>query len=259
MAIAQNERITLKMNEELPYQSKGGRGVGRIEATKGKVERVKEEGRMPYRPEVRLCIDRARLITEGYKQTEGQPITLRRARALAHYLDERTLYILPNERIVGNIASEPCSLITFPELWSGWLDKAIDSEYTMLLANEKDRQELHEIHKYWRGKSVQGSERKLLPEDILPYWYYNNQGVFLWLHGGHVGTPNYEKLFKVGLKGIIEEAKAKLEEISSDPELHLHMRDYLKKKGFYEAVIIATEAVIRQGKRFSQLAQQMAA
>ena len=259
MVIAQGERVTQRMKTEIAYQNKGGRGVGRIEVSTGKVERVKEEGRLPYRPEVRLCIDRARLITESYKQTESEPMVVRRAKALAHYLDNRTLYVLPNERIVGNIASRPCSLITFPELWSGWLNKAIDGEYIMLLPDEQERQELHEIHEYWRGKSVHGMERSLLPEDILPYWFYPNQGVFLWLHGGHIGTPNYDKLFKVGLKGIIEEAQAKLREASSDPDLYLNVRDYLKKRAFYEAVIIATEAVIRQGKRFSQLVQQKAA
>ena len=59
-------------------------------------------------------------------------------------------------------------------------------------------------------------ERRLLPKDILEYWYYDNQGVFMWLHGGHVGTPNYERIFKTGLKGVVEEAKTRLEEISSD-------------------------------------------
>jgi len=253
------DRITQKMRTDLAYQSKSGRGAGRIEAADGKVERVVEEGRMPYRPEVRLCIERARLITEGYKMAEDDPIILKRAKALAHYLDNRTLYLLPNERIVGNVASEPCSLITFPEKWSNWLEKAIDGEYQMLLPDEKDRQELHEIHKYWRNKSVHGMERRLLPEDILEYWFYPNQGVFLWLHGGHVGTPDYEKIFRIGLQEIVDEAKAKLDEVSSDPDLYLHAKEYLKKKAFYEAVIVITEAVINQGKRFSQLCQKEAA
>lgn len=250
--------VTKQMRTGAAYQSKGGRGAGRIEASSGKVERVKEKGRIPYRSEVRLCIERARLLTEGYQNAEDDPIILKRAKALAHYLDNRTIYLLPNERIVGNIASKPSHLITFPEKWSFWLDKAIDGEYSMLLPDEKQREELHKIHKYWRGKSVHGMERRLIPKDILDYWFYPNQGVFLWLHGGHVGTPNYEKLFKTGLKGIIEEAKTKLEEISADPELYMHPHDYLKKKEFYEAVIISTEAVIRQGKRFSQLCLEKA-
>jgi len=84
------DRITREMKKDLAYQSKSGRGVGRIEASEGKVERVVEEGRMPYRPEIRLCIERARLVTEGYKQAEDDPIILKRAKALAHYLDNRT-------------------------------------------------------------------------------------------------------------------------------------------------------------------------
>lgn len=252
-------RITQTMRQNIPYQSKGRRGAGRIEAAKGKVELVKEEEMIPYRPEVKLCIERARLITEGYKEANDAPVVLKRAKALAHYLDNRTLYILPHERIVGNLASEPCSLITFPEKWNRWLDKAIDKDYRLLLPDEKKREELHKIHKYWENKSVHGMERRLLPKDILEYWFYQNQGVFSWLHGGHIGTPNYEKLFKVGLKGIVAEAEAHLEKLFSDPELYLHARDYIKKKAFYEAVIIATQGLIRQGKRFSRLCREKAA
>ena len=247
------------MRSRLPYQNKGGRGAGRIEAQQAKVERVKQADRIPYRSNVTLCIERARLVTESYKQTEGQPMVLRRAKALAHYLDDRTLYILPDERIVGNIGSEPCSIITFPELWSGWLDKAIESEYAMLLPDEAKRQELHKIHAYWKGKSVHGSERGLLPKDVLDYWFYPNHGVFMWRHGGHIGTPDYERLFNIGLKGIIAEAKSYLSEFESNTShLENDVREYLKKKAFYESVIISTEAVIRQNKRFSELAKKMA-
>jgi len=251
-------RITQEMRKSIVYQNKSSRGSGRIEAAKGNVERVKEEGRNPYRKEVKLCIERARLITDSYKATEGEPMVVRRAKAMTHFLDNRVLYILPHERILGNVASEPCHMITFPEKWSGWLDKAIDTEYRMLLEDDK-REELHEIHKYWRGKSVHGRERSLLPEDILHYWFYPNQGVFLWRHGGHVGAPNYERIFKIGLKGIIEEAEARLKEISSDPALYLHAREYLKKRAFYEAVIISTQGVIRQGKRYAELCLKEAA
>ena len=38
-------RITQEMRTNIVYQNKGGRGVGRIEISKGKVERKKEEGR----------------------------------------------------------------------------------------------------------------------------------------------------------------------------------------------------------------------
>lgn len=259
MTEIREDRITRAMRSRLAYRNKGGRGVGRIEAQKGGVERVKQPERMPYRPEVKLCIERARLVTQSYRSTEGQPMVLRRARALAHYLDHRTLYILPDELIVGNIGSRPCTLITFPELWSNWLDKAVENEYRMLLPDETDRQELHEIHAYWKGKSVHGMERGLLPKDVLDYWSYANHGVFLWLHGGHVGTPNYERIFSIGLNGIVQDAKDRLADLARDPELENNVRTYLARKAFYEAVIVVTEAVINQGRRFAELARQNAA
>ena len=185
-------------------------------------------------------------------------MVLRRAKALAHYLDNRKIYMLPNERIVGNIAGQPNAVITFPELWYRWLDKALDEQFRPLL-DDNEREELHQIHKYWSSRAVHGSERALLPEEVLPYWFYNNHGVFRWLHGGHVGTPNYPKLFNIGLKGIVEEAKTRLNEISTNQDFYLnHAEEYLNRKAFYEAVIIVTEAVSRQGKRFSQLATEMA-
>ena len=55
-------------------------GMGRILAGEKLFERV------PYRPGTKLCIERARLITEGYKKAEGDPIMLQRAEAFAQYL-----------------------------------------------------------------------------------------------------------------------------------------------------------------------------
>ena len=53
-------------------------------------------------------------------------MVLRRARALANLLDNKTLYILPHERIVGNVTAKPSAVITYPELWWRWLDRAIE-------------------------------------------------------------------------------------------------------------------------------------
>ena len=131
------------------YQVKSFRALGR--------GYEKEAGRSPYRPGVKICLERARLVTQVYKETEGEPMVLRRAKALASILENMTIYIGDEERIVGNFASTPDSLTTYPELYWRWLDKAIDKEYKELL-NEEERKELHQIHKYWQGKSVQGME-----------------------------------------------------------------------------------------------------
>ena len=68
-----------------------------------------------------LDMERAKLVTQSYKETEGQPVALRRARALAHLLDNMTIYIRPDEMIVGNYASNSDSVPFYPELAWKWI------------------------------------------------------------------------------------------------------------------------------------------
>jgi len=49
-----------------------------------------------------ICAERAALITESYRQTEGQPMILRRALALEKILGGMSISIEPDQMIVGN-------------------------------------------------------------------------------------------------------------------------------------------------------------
>ena len=248
MATIGEERVTLKVKEQMPFLIKSTRGRGALG------ERI---GETAYRAGIKICMERPRLVTESYKETEGEPYVLRRAKALANFLDNMTIYIQPWERIVGNFASTPDSIQHYPELFWRWLEKAIDDEFKMMVTDE-EREELHQIHKYWRNTAVHGKEKSLLPEEVLPYWSFVNHGAFMWLHGGRTGVPNYDKLFKVGLKGIVQEAKDRLAEISSDPSFYIQAEKYLPQRYFLEAAIISLEAGIRWGKRYAQKARELA-
>lgn len=240
---------TVRLKKELGWLIKSARATGRPED---------KLGTAPYRAGVRLCLERARLVTQAYKETEGEPIILRRAKALAKILDNMTVYIEPWELIVGNFASSPWAMTHYPELFWRWLDRLIDTQYKDVLPDENDRAELHEIHKYWKNYAVQGRERNLVPEEVKPYWYWENHGAFHWFSGSRAGGPDYEKIFKVGLRGIIEEAKEELKKIDSDPEFYRNAREYLEKKRFLEAAIISLEAGCRFGKRYAEKARELA-
>ena len=69
-------------------------------------------------PEVEA--DRAVLITESYKATEGQPIILRRAKAFAHILENLPITIRPEELIVGSNSKAPRGCQVFPEYSYEW-------------------------------------------------------------------------------------------------------------------------------------------
>jgi formate C-acetyltransferase len=217
--------------------------------------RDEEEGakRLAYRSELKLCLERARLLTEVFKQTEGEPMIIRKAKALAHILQNMTIYIDEGQLIAGNYASTPESLPCYPEMAIGWLQKAVNDGYRTLL-DDAGREEMAEITAYWRGKQAHGKERAYLPEDLKPWWAYNGV-TFVW-RGAESGVPNYEKLFRVGLNGVIKEAEDKLNSLS---DTMLPPKDYVEARDFLEAAIISLRAAIDFGKRFAELAKAMAA
>ena len=57
---------------------------------------VKSLGRIAdtraVRKGLKICLERARLMTNVYKNTDGEPMTLRRAKSLAAILDNMTLF-----------------------------------------------------------------------------------------------------------------------------------------------------------------------
>lgn len=231
------------------YQSKVMRGVGRLED--------QDNSRKAYRDDVRLELERAQLIYESYQETEGLPFITRRGRAFEKLFNQKALYVLPDELIVGNICSMPGHLMTFPEKFGSWLDKAVDKSYAGLISDE-DKIQLKKIHKYFKNMAVHGMEKDYLPPDLEPYWSYPKHGVFMWLHGGHVGVPNYEKVLSVGINGIIEEIEGKLKEIMTEEYAYAHTREFIEKKRFYDAALMTLRAMVNFGKRFAQKCREEA-
>ena len=89
-----------------------------------------------------LCIKKSRLLTEAFKRTEGEQMVLRRAKALAHVLDNITIFIADDELIVGNAASKPMGLEF--DFYAGlWSQKEInglkDTGYAISAEEEADR------------------------------------------------------------------------------------------------------------------------
>ena len=69
---------------------------------------------------------------------------------------------------------------------------------------------------------------------------------------------DFEKLLKVGIKGIIEEIKEKRRELAQLSPESLYDFDVIEKKEFYDCCIIELEAVVRLAKRYAEKAKEMA-
>ena len=62
-----------------------------------------------------VCIERARIMTQAYKQMEHLPILMRRAKAFDAVLRQMSIFILEEERIAGHQSSMRRSAPLFPE------------------------------------------------------------------------------------------------------------------------------------------------
>lgn len=205
-----------------------------------------------FRPEIRLDLQRSRLMTESYKETDGQPMVLRRAKALANILNKMGIFIRDYERIVGYQTADPNGI--YHPIDQNWKSpqRLANSEAGKTLLDDAGRKELEELCNYWKGKSQSDRHQEAIPEDLKKYWNY--EGTFLWSQLSELGIPNYQKLFKLGLNGLIKEIKNRMVEL--DKEIPV---DYFEQKSFLEATVISLEAVINFGKRYAALAKNSAA
>lgn len=201
--------------------------------------------------------DRAVLLTESYKNTEGEPIITRRAKAFQHILENIPITIRENELIIGSATKSPRSCQVFPEYSFEWLAQEFDTVATRaadpFYIAEETKKTLSEVFEYWKGKTTSelasqymSDEAKLAIEhNIFTVGNYFYNGV------GHV-TVNYGKVLKVGYKGIIAEAEQALAKLKPGDN------DYAKKSHFLKAVITSCEAVCTYAKRYAKLARTMA-
>ncbi len=207
-----------------------------------------------YRPEIRLDLQRSILLTESYKETEGEPMVTRRAKALERILAGMDLYIQDHERIVGSSMSTPEGLYFGIDMNWRSVRRIVEEPEANTLLDEEGRKTLDELISYWKGKSMSDIQQKMFTGEVLEYWKMSKMSAGSWSHWSELGIPNYEKVFRIGLRGIIEEAEARLVEIDRTVPL-----DYIDQKEFLQAVIISLEAVISYAGRYAEMARQKAA
>ena len=201
---------------------------------------------------------RAKLITESYKATEGQPVITRRAEAFAHILQNIPIIIRDNELIVGSSTIAPRGCQTFPEFSYQWLEDELDTVATRtadpFYIAEETKAELREVHKYWKGKTSSELATSYMAPEAIKAIEHNifTPGNYFYNGVGHV-TVKYEEVLAIGYKGIIDKARAELE------KCQVGDGNYAKKSHFLNAVIVSCQAVIEYAERYAELASQMAA
>ncbi|MCX7614324.1 MAG: pyruvate formate-lyase [Clostridiales bacterium] len=205
-----------------------------------------------------ICVERARLVTEAYQRNFLNPPILQNAKAFEHILDNCTLLINDGELIVGNQAERFRGIPVFPEWGTQWIIDEIDLFETRptdpVRIPKEERKDLLDILRRWSGTSFEDVCNAAMDHDVL-----DAERVGVMTVGCRNGStcevlPDFRKLMKVGLRGLIQEAENMIAEFSS-----VHRTDELQAKiDFEQAVIITLRAVIRYANRFADYAASMA-
>lgn len=204
-----------------------------------------------------ICYERAELITESYKETEGLPVILRRAKALEKILAKMKISLRPDELIVGNHTPKPRSSPIFPEFSFSWIEAEFDrlAKRTgdVFLISDECKEKLRNVFQYWQGKTSQEYAANLMTAEAKKAQANGvfTVGNYFFLGVGHI-CVDYGLVLQKGFLGIKEEAlKEKASLKLTDPE-------DLTKAQFLQAVEIVCDAAVNFAGRFAEEAEKQA-
>ena len=200
---------------------------------------------------------RAVLLTESYRETEAEPMVIRRAKAFRHILGNIPIIIREGELIVGSTTVAPRGCQTYPEFSFEWLEAEFDTvaerSADPFYISEKTKKELREADTYWKGKTTSELATSYMEPETLRAIAHNlfTPGNYFYNGVGHV-TVKYEEVLAEGFLGIQDRAQRELEKMS------LADGNYQRKSRFLEAVMISCDAAVTYARRYSELAREEA-
>jgi len=178
-----------------------------------------------------VCFERARILTRVYRETEGEPTAIRRARALHAVFAEIPIFIRAGELLVGQRAARLGARAVYPEYHLHGLTR----ETTPAA-----------IWDYWHGRTLGDEVAATHPERLrLAEGESAAGGCTGTASGfGHV-IVDYEKALRQGFRAIAREARQRR---NAAPE------DDREGRAFLEAVVLAADGIILWAERHADLA-----
>ncbi len=204
-----------------------------------------------------ICHERVAIVTQCYDELgQSLPPVRLRARALAAALDGMTIFIGPDELIVGNQASRPRAAPVFPEYSWEWI---LDELGTLprrtadrFAVSPETAEALRSLLPRWRGRALRDRAAAAMPEEVLRA----QEGLVFLLTSmgcgvGHL-APDYSRVLARGLAGLADAAQSMLNTLDLTEPASLRRRD------FCLAAVEVCQAAIRFAHRYAELALRLA-
>lgn len=206
-----------------------------------------------------LSLERARLLTASYQETEGLPMPIRRAKAFEKILTEIPIHIDEEQLLVGDFAAKPMWAEWYPEFAVSWVKKEMEAGQEFFKAESAQVAEQKHICDYWKNRSVEGAYLSSISQDELQSMKENGEEG-AWVYGvlsmldrpGGYHVIQYDKLIKKGSSGILKEVDAELK------LTHVTDDESFAKANFLKSIAIAYSAQIKYSQRYAALARKLA-
>jgi pyruvate formate-lyase/glycerol dehydratase family glycyl radical enzyme len=204
-----------------------------------------------------LSIERAKLLTEFYRDSRIVSAPMRRAGTLRHLMEHKAVYIGEDELIVGERGPSPKGTPTYPELCCHSLEDLdiLNSreKISYRVSAEARAAQRDEILPFWRGRSM----RDLIFGEMSPEWKDAYEaGIFTEFMEqrapGH--TVLGDVIYRKGLRDLKVDIEASLARLDflNDPDAY-------GKQEELRAMLVAADAVMWFAERHAEKAKEMAA
>ena len=207
---------------------------------------------------VDMDVYNAKYLTEGFKETEGQPWIIQKATGYRNQCRKKNIYILDHELLVGGAGFKPRAGILCADSSCSILDRELDTISTrkfdpFFLSEEGKKIFKEEVSEYWKNKCVLDRWRAMAPKDMETLRdsgmiYIDRKAV----RGYGETTPAWDRLLSLGIAGIRKEAEEALAKLDD-----AHVGD-LEKISFLKAELIVCEGIVTLANRHADLAEEMA-
>ncbi len=197
-----------------------------------------------------ISLERALLYTASHRQTEGEPVILRRAKATAYILEHVEISIRDEELIAGNRTVKPRAGIMSPEMDPYWLLKELDQFPTrpqdrFAISEEDKRIYREELFPYGEKRSMKDFINGQMTDEVKAATSTQIFSINQTDKGqGHI-IIDYPRLLNHGLGELVAQMQ---QHCQQQPENH-----------FYQAALLLLEASQKHILRYAELAETMAA
>lgn len=245
---------TAKLRSELKWKAAVIKDFMDVVIGLAKCEFRKEE-------HIRVDLDRARLVTQAYKQTDGLPWALRMAKAFENLCENMPVFIKPGELIIGDPNGAPDELRWYPEIACRHMPDAVTNGGFSEMVTDAEREEIiNDICRYWEGRCISDRIKAVIPHHIAPdilEGLATPIEATLWEMGIVGFVYDYSSLFKEGLLARIATAEQKIADLD-EQVLEVPAAEYVEKKTNWQAMVLCGKAILRFGQRLSALAGEQA-